>query len=116
MTDLTKLIELQNAALESQKESWEFLYQALNFDFAALDAKIKRMEKIIEDLKNEIMYEHLPVGSVTTFLGKDVGYWYGMDAKIKRYEDALKSIAANSCCDSCQEAKLMARKALEGME
>lgn len=32
--------------------------------------------------------------------------------RLKRYEAALRSIAANTCCDSCQEAALVARKAL----
>lgn len=29
-----------------------------------------------------------------------------------RYREALQSIAANGCCDRCQEAALVARKAL----
>lgn len=32
---------------------------------------------------------------------------------IDRLEAALRSIAANACCDSCREAALVARKALE---
>ena len=31
---------------------------------------------------------------------------------LSRYEGALRSIAANSCCDRCQEAALVARVAL----
>ena len=31
---------------------------------------------------------------------------------IERLEDALHSIANNTCCSTCQEAKLVARKAL----
>src|SRR4030095_587968 len=34
-------------------------------------------------------------------------------AKLERYETALKSIAANTCCDNCQEAALVARAALQ---
>jgi len=33
--------------------------------------------------------------------------------KIKRLREALESISKNSCCGDCQEAKLVARKALE---
>ena len=29
------------------------------------------------------------------------------------FEDALRSIAANSCCEKCQEAALVAKRALE---
>jgi hypothetical protein len=35
-------------------------------------------------------------------------------ARIEKLEAALRSIAANACCDSCREAALVARKALEG--
>ena len=37
-------------------------------------------------------------------------------ARIEKLEAALRSIAANACCDSCREAALVARKALEGKE
>lgn len=33
---------------------------------------------------------------------------------LHRYEEALKMISKNSCCGSCQEAKLVAKQALEG--
>ena len=33
--------------------------------------------------------------------------------RIEKLEAALRSIAANACCDSCREAALVARKALE---
>ena len=36
--------------------------------------------------------------------------------RIEKLEAALRSIAANSCCDSCREAALVARKALEGKD
>ena len=34
--------------------------------------------------------------------------------RIEKLEAALRSIAANACCDSCREAALVARKAREG--
>ena len=34
-------------------------------------------------------------------------------SRIEKLEAALRSIAANACCDSCREAALVARKALE---
>lgn len=33
--------------------------------------------------------------------------------RVKRLEEALRSIAKNTCCDRCQEAALIAKKALE---
>ena len=36
--------------------------------------------------------------------------------RIEKLEAALRSIAANTCCDSCREAALVARKALEGKD
>lgn len=35
-----------------------------------------------------------------------------LEAENERLLDALESIAANTCCDTCQEAKLVAAKAL----
>ncbi len=35
---------------------------------------------------------------------------------IERLQAALQSIAANTCCDKCQEAALVARAALEGKD
>lgn len=34
-------------------------------------------------------------------------------AEVERLREALQSIAGNTCCDSCQEAARVARKALE---
>jgi len=36
--------------------------------------------------------------------------------RIKQLEAALREIADNSCCDTCREAALVARKALEGKD
>lgn len=36
------------------------------------------------------------------------------EARAERYRKALESIAANSCCDKCQEAAAVARAALRG--
>jgi hypothetical protein len=38
------------------------------------------------------------------------------EERIEKLEAALRSIAANACCDSCREAALVARKALEGKD
>lgn len=38
-----------------------------------------------------------------------------LKAENERLRAALQSIAKNSCCGSCQEAKLVAIKALEGI-
>jgi hypothetical protein len=34
--------------------------------------------------------------------------------RIEKLEAALRSIAANKCCDGCREAALVAHRALEG--
>ena len=39
-----------------------------------------------------------------------------LNERIEKLEAALRSIAANACCDSCREAALVARKALEGKD
>lgn len=39
-----------------------------------------------------------------------------MSDKTQALIDALKSIAANTCCDTCQEAKLVAQEALSALE
>ena len=39
--------------------------------------------------------------------------WTMVGNHIEKLEKALRSIAANACCDSCREAALVARKALE---
>jgi hypothetical protein len=39
-----------------------------------------------------------------------------MRDRIEKLEAAMRSIAANACCDSCREAALVARKALEGKD
>ena len=39
-----------------------------------------------------------------------------LNNRIEKLEAALRSIAANACCDSCREAALVARKALEGKD
>jgi hypothetical protein len=36
-----------------------------------------------------------------------------LDDRIEVLEEALRSIAANTCCDSCREAAIVASKALE---
>ena len=38
------------------------------------------------------------------------------EERIEKLEAALRSIAANACCNSCREAALVARKALEGKD
>ena len=53
---------------------------------------------------------------------RDLSYNQGHDLpdraadRIEKLEAALRSIAANKCCDSCREAALVARKALEGKD
>ena len=36
-----------------------------------------------------------------------------LQARFTRFENALRSIAANMCCDRCHEAALVAQRALD---
>ena len=56
--------------------------------------------------------------SIAVKYGGDIYDETPLDAadEIERLRAALRSIAANACCDSCREAALVARKALEGKE
>lgn len=54
-------------------------------------------ESLMEEIIGAVYAEHLP----------------GAMAAVKRHHHALRSIAGNSCCDGCQEAKLVALRALE---
>lgn len=40
--------------------------------------------------------------------------YQALAARVQKLEAALESISKNSCCDTCQEAKLVALKALGG--
>ena len=41
------------------------------------------------------------------------GHVAKLEARIEKLDAALREIAANACCDSCREAALVARKALD---
>ena len=51
-----------------------------------------------------------PCGHAMAPIGK---YLHDMADEIERLRAALESIANNTCCDPCQEAKLVAKAALE---
>ena len=67
-------------------------------DEELLDEAADRIEKL--DRENDDTALHL----------------YAFASRIEKLEAALRSIAANACCDSCREAALVARKALEGKD
>jgi formylmethanofuran dehydrogenase subunit E len=45
-------------------------------------------------------------------IAKEIYERQNMEILLRAYEKALKEIAANICCDKCQEAALVARAAL----
>ena len=49
-------------------------------------------------------------------LDKNIHARWDANARIEELEAALRSIAANTCCDKCQEAALVAREALAKLE
>jgi hypothetical protein len=58
------------------------------------------------------------LGEMTLHMWQDCLVHYNKELtkrahRIEKLEAALRSIAANACCDSCREAALVARKALE---
>lgn len=53
------------------------------------------------------------IGAQSQNLEEDYGLAREAADLIEKLEAALRSIAANACCDSCHEAALVARKALE---
>ena len=63
---------------------------------------------------------HHCVGSIekemeanAAFIVEACNNYESLQARCDRYKAALESIAANTCCGPCQEAKLVARTALE---
>ena len=53
------------------------------------------------------------VNDCYSFVTELEGRCADLEAEIARLREALQSIAANSCCDKCQEAALVARQALQ---
>ena len=58
----------------------------------------------------------LPDGTLIRACEVTFDYLEKQDDRIAKLKTALRSIAANACCDSCREAALVARKALEGKD
>ena len=61
----------------------------------------------IERLREQAEFER-------AFLRRALDELQKQDADIERLREALESIADNTCCDGCQEAALVARKATGG--
>ena len=51
-----------------------------------------------------------------TMIELQAGVIINYQNRIAALKKALRSIAANTCCDKCQEAALVARAALEGKD
>ena len=90
------------------KESWnmvgdhiEKLEAALNCNLPDYDPKIGIVERLRQ------------LGNWRVDGTKSSPIYNKSADHIEKLETALRSIAANACCDSCREAALVARKALE---
>ena len=68
--------------------------------------RIEKLEALVEQLRDDN-------SSIMDSFDEDI---LRQDDRIEKLEAALRSIAANACCDSCREAALVARKALEGKD
>jgi len=79
------------------------------------DDLVKRLHKWVDDLEHDRDYdlEFELSGEEAGNFANDI---CGMLTRIEKLEAALRSIAANACCDSCRESALVARKALEGKD
>ena len=53
------------------------------------------------------------LGRTFSKIAKDIYERQDMQMRLNVYEKALNKIAANTCCDNCQEAALVARAALK---
>jgi hypothetical protein len=82
-------------------------------------------DDLVKDLRNSGWYFGKPAADRIEKDAAHIEEMYGLVAamnadhtasktRIEKLEAALRSIAANACCDSCREAALVARKALEG--
>ena len=89
------------AAMREKDAEIEWLKNDLETAERALDAQTD-FRKEIERLNQRI--ENCQTAKRLHFARKD--------AEIERLREALESIAANTCCDKCQEAALVARAAL----
>jgi len=83
------------------------------------------------DLAKQMWDAYAKQAGGVTFNGKTLPDWDGLGEdrqacwvaaarvaanRIEALEKALRSIAANTCCDKCQEAALVARAALGGKD
>ena len=80
-------------------------YGSCGMVFEAAD-RIEKLEALVEQLRDDN-------SSIMDSFDED---FLRQDDRIEKLEAALRSIAANACCDSCREAALVARKALEGKD
>ena len=74
--------------------------------FSEQAGHIEKLEALVEQLRDDN-------SSLIDDFGKT---FLHQESRIEKLEAALRSIAANACCDSCREAALVARKALEGKD
>ena len=101
-----KYVEELEAEVELLKEQHEYTGSA------ARDGS----GKVITTCLDRIKKQEAEIERLITRL-KRCGIQYDKyDAEIERLRDVLESIAANTCCEPCQEAKLVAKAALKEAE
>lgn len=97
------------------KAEKEFIYEQLNF--SASSVKIMPLTTQSNCNLEKLAAEHAESegdngNTETSFIAG----WNTRQPEIDKLKLGLKSIAANSCCGKCQEAKLVARKTLEEID
>lgn len=75
-----------------------------------LEQRIKEWQTEYDNILKTSQY---PAVEISLFAGSKVKLL--MDA-LETYHAALVSTSKNSCCETCQEAKLVARQAIEDVE
>jgi hypothetical protein len=125
-------LEAQLSAAEQKVEAsrksqdyWKQEHLAGNKVIESLEQKVERAMDLVrfdrrylfdEKLIDEQEYAALVADSESGQRVARLETYDQLRQKVERLSEALKSIAANICCDSCREAALVARAALAEKE
>ena len=75
--------------------------------------RIEKLERDVLEYGSAIADAQMQNEDLNRALNRMIDRWEKQSTRIEKLETALRSIAANACCNSCREAALVARKALD---